>query len=91
MADLFLAQLTDPFRIVLAIGLVLTMLRTQAASGTWIPLAAGIVFIAVLIPMTMGTDVANRMPAIIAGLFSTSVIVAVVLGVRALVLKARGR
>lgn len=91
MAELFLAQLTDPFRIVLAIGLVLTMLRTQAASGTWIALAAGIVFIAVLIPMTMGTDVANRMPAIIAGLFSTSVIVAVVLGVRALVLKARGR
>lgn len=91
MLDLLIGQLTDPFRIVLAIGLVLTMLRTQAASGTWIPLAAGVVFIAVLIPMTMAADAANRMPAIIAGLFSTSVIVAVVLGVRALVLKARGR
>ena len=91
MAELFLAQLTDPFRIVLAIGLVLTMLRTRAASGTWIPLAAGVVFIAVLIPMTMGADAADRMQAIIAGIFSTSVIVAVVLGLRALVLRARGR
>lgn len=91
MAELFLAQLTDPFRIVLAIGLVLTMLRTRSASGTWIPLGAGVLFIAVLIPMTMGGDAANRMPAIIAGIFSTALIVAVVLGVRALVLKARGR
>ena len=91
MADLFLAQLTDPFRIVLAIGLVLTMLRTRAASGTWIPLAAGVLFIAVLIPMTMGAPEQNRMQAIIAGLFSTAVIVAVVLGLRALVLKAMGR
>lgn len=90
MADLFLSQLTDPFRIVLAIGLVLTMLRTRGASGTWIPLAAGVLFIAVLIPMTMGGD-ADRMRAIIAGLFSTSIIVAVVLGLRALVLKAMGR
>lgn len=91
MAELFLAQLTDPFRIVLAIGLVLTMLRTRAASGAWIPLAAGVVFIAVLIPMTMGADAADRMQAIIAGIFSTSIIVAVVLGLRALVLRARGR
>jgi hypothetical protein len=91
VAELFLAQLTDPFRIVLAIGLVLTMLRTRAASGAWIPLAAGVVFIAVLIPMTMGADAADRMQAIIAGIFSTSIIVAVVLGLRALVLRARGR
>jgi hypothetical protein len=67
------------------------MLRTRAASGAWIPLAAGVVFIAVLIPMTMGADAADRMQAIIAGIFSTSIIVAVVLGLRALVLRARGR
>lgn len=90
MAELFLAQLTDPFRVVLAIGLVLTMLRTRGASGTWIPLGVGVVFIAVLIPMTMG-GTADRMQAIIAGIFSTALIVAVVLAARALVLRARGR
>lgn len=88
---MFLSQLADPFRIVLAIGLVLTMLRTQGATGTWLPLAAGIVFIAVLIPTTMGAGGDSAMPAIVAGLFSTSLIVAVVLLVRALVQKARGR
>lgn len=91
MLDMFLAQLTDPFRIVLAIGLVLTMFRTQGATGTWIPLASGVLFIAVLIPMTMGSPGADGTQAIIAGIFSTSLIVAVVLGVRALVLRARGR
>ncbi len=53
MAQEIIAQLSDPFRIALSIGLVLTMLRTEGVSGRWIPLLAGVVFIAVLIPVTM--------------------------------------
>lgn len=52
LTQLFLSQLTDPFRIGLLVVLFATMLRTRAATGTVIPLAAGAVFVAGLIPMT---------------------------------------
>ena len=53
MTDLFLANLIDPFRIILLAALIATMLRTQATTGTWLPLAAGALFVAVLIPVTL--------------------------------------
>ena len=40
LPDLLLSQLADPFRIGLLIALFVTMLRTRAASGVWVPLAA---------------------------------------------------
>lgn len=52
LPELFLSQLTDPFRIGLLVVLFATMLRTQAATGTLLPLAAGAVFVAALIPLT---------------------------------------
>lgn len=48
-----ISQATDVFRIGLLIALILTMLRTEQATGTLVPLAAGILFVAVLIPMTI--------------------------------------
>lgn len=53
-AEIIQAQLTDLFRIGLILGLVVTMLRTRAVSGVWLPLAAGAVFVAVIIPVTTG-------------------------------------
>ncbi len=53
LTDLFLSQAIDPFRFGMLVFLFLTMLRTRASSGTLIPLAAGALFVAVLIPMTM--------------------------------------
>jgi hypothetical protein len=53
LTDLLLAQLTDVFRIGLVIALVVTALRNTAVTGMAIPLAAGIVFIAVIIPATL--------------------------------------
>ena len=47
------AQLGDMFRAALILALLYTMLRTRAVTGTWLPLAAGIVFVAVIIPMPM--------------------------------------
>ncbi len=51
-AELLTTQLTDIFRIGLIIALVATMLRTRANTGTILPLALGVVFVAVIIPST---------------------------------------
>ena len=53
LTQLLASQLADPFRIVLIIGLFVTMLRTREATGTWVPLAGGAVFVAVIIPSIM--------------------------------------
>lgn len=34
------------------IAMVYTMLRTRAVTGTWLPLAAGTLFVAAIIPLT---------------------------------------
>lgn len=77
MIDLFISQLTEPFRIGLIIALVATMWRTSAVSGTLVPLAVGMVFVAVLIPVAMqgGFD-ATRVGV---GLIANLVILAVIL------------
>jgi hypothetical protein len=49
---LLMSQLTDIFRIGLLAGLILTMERTRAQTGVVLPIVAGIVFIAVIIPAT---------------------------------------
>lgn len=54
LTDLFSAQIADPFRIGLLVALFATMLRTQAATGILVPLAAGAVFVAIILPSTMG-------------------------------------
>lgn len=79
MMDLINSQLTDPFRIGLLIALFVTMLRTRAASGTVLPLAAGIVFVAVIVPSTMGGGFALQ--TVLAGIISNAVIVAAILGI----------
>ncbi len=52
LSDLLLSQLADPFRIGLLLALIVTMQRTRAATGIWLPLAAGALFVAVIIPVT---------------------------------------
>ena len=48
LAELFMAQLTDPFRIGITVALMLTMFRTRANTGTWLPLAMAIGLLVVL-------------------------------------------
>lgn len=55
MIDLLQSQLTDLFRIGLIAALIATTLRTEGVTGRTIPLMAGVVFVAVIIPMTMQT------------------------------------
>lgn len=89
LIQLFFAQLTDPFRIGLTVALMLTTARTGAVTGWLLPMAAGVVFIAVLIPTTLTAGQGPLAPAIGIGLVSTSIILAVAMGVRELVLRAR--
>lgn len=58
MTELLQAQLGDVFRIGLIIGLIITAARTRAVTGIALPLAAGVVFIAAIIPLTTSTAVA---------------------------------
>ncbi|WP_207102228.1 hypothetical protein [Paracoccus shandongensis] len=55
ISDLLAAQATDVFRIGLLIALMLTTLRNRPITGMLLPLAAGAVFVAVIIPLTGAT------------------------------------
>ncbi len=71
-----LAQLIDPFRIGMIVMLMLTTARTTGTVGALVPLALGVVFIAVLIPMTLTTE-GDRTTLIALGLVSNLVILGV--------------
>lgn len=91
LLDTLQSQLTDPFRIGLMVVMVLTAARTQAAMGVLIPLALGVVFVALMIPMTMQSAAAGSLVWLAGvGLLSNVIILAVVLAIKAAVQKARG-
>lgn len=82
--DIYLAQLTDPFRIGLLIALMLTAANTAQTLNRWIPIALGIVFVAVLIPYSIGASaVVAPMTAVLVGLVSNVTIAAVLVGAQA--------
>lgn len=76
--DLMLRQLADPFRIGLIVALLVTAARTRNMTGTIVPLAAGIVFVAVIIPMTITPPGAGQAAwqLIAAGIVSNAILVA---------------
>ena len=91
LADLFLSQITDPFRIALLIGLVVTMARTQAVTGTILPLAAGLAFVAIIIPTTLTQGIDTPiLHQVGLGVVTNALILAVILGVKT-VLARSGR
>ena len=55
LTDLLVSQLTDVFRVGMIVALIATTLRTEAVTGRLIPLLAGILFVAVIIPLTLQT------------------------------------
>ena len=81
LSDLLLSQLADPFRIGLLIALFVTMLRTQAASGTIVPLAVGAVFVAVILPVSAQSDLAAPLATVVGvGIIANVVLLAIILG-----------
>lgn len=82
ITDLVTAALIDPFRIVLMIGLLLTQRRTALQTGVIIPMALGVIFVAVLLPMTTSFGVSAGMPAAIgAGVIANIAILVPILAV----------
>lgn len=90
--DLLLSQLADPFRIGLIIALFATMLRTQANTGTWLPLAVGAVFVAVIIPVSgvSGALVAPMWQVVAVGVLADAILIAVVMAAWRLWQRLRG-
>ena len=84
-----LSQLTDLFRIGLIIALVVTMHRTVAVTGRVLPLVLGVLFVAAMLPATMPSASASRADAILAGLVSNTIILAVVLVAAGLIARLR--
>jgi hypothetical protein len=85
-------QLVDPFRIGLMIGLLITANNTAAQLGRTIPLALGIVFVAVLIPTAFGAEPHGLVPSVAIGIVANLLIFAacqVVMGVAQRVAKTR--
>lgn len=79
MIDLVFSQLSDVFRIGLIIALVLTMLRTSTVTGRVLPLIAGVVFVAVIVPSTLSGGTESLSQEIAAGLISNLIILVPVL------------
>jgi hypothetical protein len=89
LIDLVISQLADPFRIGLLIALVVTMQRTAAVTGRVIPLLAGVVFVAVMLPTTMPSATVGLKDAILAGLVSNVIILLPVLAAAWLIARWR--
>jgi hypothetical protein len=77
--DLVFSQLSDVFRIGLIIALVVTMLRTSTVTGRVLPLIAGVVFVAVIVPSTLSGSTETLSQEIAAGLISNLIILVPVL------------
>ncbi|OYX20254.1 MAG: hypothetical protein B7Z04_06800 [Rhodobacterales bacterium 32-66-9] len=90
MIELVQSQLLDPFRIGLIVALVFTMLRTRAATGTLLPLALGVVFVAVILPSTRGTGTVGLIQTVLAGLASNAIILGIVMALAVFFRRLRG-
>jgi hypothetical protein len=73
-------QLADPFRVGLLIALLFTAANSSGIFNRWLPIALGLVFVAVLIPTAMASDEAAPVTAQIGvGLLSNGIIVGIML------------
>ena len=67
LSDLVLSQLIDPFRLGMLVFLVLTAARTRAVNGILIPVIAGAVFVALIIPLFLNPAADDTMRQIAVG------------------------
>ncbi len=77
---IIVTQLTDPFRIGLIAALIYTTLRNLAVTGWLVPLAAGIVFVAFIIAITMPNAGQTQAVVISTGVVSNVIIAAILFG-----------
>ena len=80
-SDILIAQLTDPFRIGLMLALGYMTLRLRAQSGVLMPLVAGVLFFAVMLPTSMPIAGAERMQQMATGVVANAIIVSVLVAI----------
>jgi hypothetical protein len=86
--EMLATQLFDPFRLGLIVALVVTMLRTEAVTGRWAPLALGVGFVAFIIPLTTRRGAAEPLwELVLVGLVANLLLLAVVMAIRHVVLR----
>lgn len=91
MGDLLAAQAGDVFRIGLLVMLLFTTLRNRPITGMLLPLAAGALFVAVIIPVTGTLPRPEPMATqILSGLLVNAVYLAIGLGLWTLWRQRRG-
>ena len=85
IATILIEQLADPFRIGLLVALLFTAANSRGPLNRWLPIALGLVFVAVLIPTAMASDEVEPVTAQIGvGLFANAIILGILLGSQAL-------
>ena len=92
LTDLLTSQLSDLFRIGLLIALIYTTFQQRGQTGIWLPLAAGAVFVAVILPATMGLGVAEDLGfwrVVLVGLVANAIILAIAMAAWAAYLRFR--
>ena len=77
MSDVIAAQAMDVFRIGLLVALLLTTLRNRPVTGMLLPLVAGAVFVAVIIPLTASNRPEPMGTQVLAGLLVNAVYIAI--------------
>jgi hypothetical protein len=75
--SLFMSHISDLFRLGLLAGLIYTTERTRAQTGILMPLLAGIIFVAVIIPTTITKTSVDMVSAVSVGLVANALIVVV--------------
>lgn len=84
-------QLADPFRLGLLIALLFVAAKPAGVFNRWLPIALGLVFVAVVIPTAMASDETEPMTAQIGiGLLSNGIIVGLMLAAEAVYEKFKG-
>jgi hypothetical protein len=78
--EIIVAQLADPFRIALLVTLLFTAANAKGVLNRWLPIALGLVFVAVLIPTAMASDEAVPVREQIGvGLVSNAIVLGILL------------
>ena len=90
LIDILTGQLSDLFRIGLIIALVITTTRNAAVTGKIIPLIAGVVFVAVIIPVTLQTATAEPLSRLVmVGIGANLILLAAVMALFELLQRVR--
>lgn len=90
LLQLLQSQLLDPFRAGLIVALMFTQMRTSESTGAILPLVFGVLFVAVIAPMSHGgVGLLPDLRTFLVGIVANIILLVVVYGVRAVVMRLK--